>query len=276
MKVASTTSPSRTFRPSLRTVSWPSAPTCTIERVSSDGEDHGLLVAAEVVVAHRRDGGPGLAAPRAHRVGVGLRVVLDRGGRAAVGVALAQHRVDRGALDLVVAGAGLALLVGLRVLRVVGQVVALRLQLGDGRLELRDRGGDVGELDDVGLGPGRQLAELGQRVVEALLVGEAVGELGDHAAGQRDVTGLDVHTGGLRVGGDDRQERVRREQRRLVGVGVDDLGHGYDSSCRSRSDPGITLDVKIPDAGDGWRLAYPRTPPVTPLGFAWPTRGTAT
>ena len=45
MKVASTTSPSRTFRPSLRTVSWPSLPTWTIERVSSDGRttDFSLL-----------------------------------------------------------------------------------------------------------------------------------------------------------------------------------------------------------------------------------------
>ncbi len=35
MKVASTTSPARTFTSSLSTVSVPSTPTCTIERVSS-------------------------------------------------------------------------------------------------------------------------------------------------------------------------------------------------------------------------------------------------
>jgi hypothetical protein len=35
---------------------------------------------------------------------------------------------------------------------VVGQVEALGLQLGDGGLELRDGGRDVGQLDDVGLG----------------------------------------------------------------------------------------------------------------------------
>ena len=102
------------------------------------------------------------------------------------------------ALDLVVAGAGLVLLVGLRVLRVVRQVVALRLQLGDRGLELRDRGGDVGQLDDVGLGLRGQLAELGEGVVDALLVGEAVGELREDAAGQGDVAGLDLDTGGLR------------------------------------------------------------------------------
>ena len=49
-----------------------------------------------------------------------------------------------------------------------------------------------GQLDDVGLGPLGQLAELGERVVEALLVGEPVGELGDDPAGQRDVAGLDA------------------------------------------------------------------------------------
>ena len=111
------------------------------------------------------------AAPGAHRVRVFLGVVLDRRGRAAVGVALAQHRVHRAALDLVVAGAGVLLLVGLRVLRVVREVVALRLQLRDRRLELRDRGADVGQLDDVGLGRLGERAELGERVVDALLGG---------------------------------------------------------------------------------------------------------
>ena len=38
-----------------------------------------------------------------------------------------------------------------------------------------------------------QRAELGQRVVEPLLVGEPLGELGDDPAGQRDVAGLDRH-----------------------------------------------------------------------------------
>ena len=189
-------------------------------------EHHGLLVAAEVVLAHRRDVGLRVAAPGTHRVRVRPGVVLHRGGRATVGVALAEHRVDRGALDLVVAGAGLALLVGLRVLGIGRQVVALRLQLGDRRLELRDRGRDVGQLDDVGLGLRRQLAELGEGVVDALLGREAVGELRQHARGQGDVTGLDLDTGRLRVGRDDREERVRRQQGRLVGVGVDDLGHG--------------------------------------------------
>ena len=64
-----------------------------------------LLVVAEVVDAHRRDVGLALGAPRAHRVRVLAGVVLHGRGRAPVGVALAQNRVDRAALDLVVAGA---------------------------------------------------------------------------------------------------------------------------------------------------------------------------
>src|SRR5699024_5869651 len=102
-------------------------------------------------------------------VRVGLGEVLHGGGGAAIGVALAQHRVHGGALDRVVAGADILLLLGGGGLGVVRQVDALRLQLGDGGLELRHRGGDVGQLDDVGLGGLRQLAQLGQGVGLALV-----------------------------------------------------------------------------------------------------------
>ena len=198
------------------------------------GEDDGLLVVAEVVGVHGRDVGPRVRAPGAHRVRVRPRVVLDRAGRATIGVALTQDRVDRGALDLVVLRAGRLVLVGLRVLGVVRQVVALVLQLLDRGLQLRDGGGDVGELDDVGLGPGGQLAELGERVVDALLLGEALGELADDPAGERDVAGLDLDAGGLGVGRDDRQERVRRQHGCFIGVGVDDLGHEYEALLGTR------------------------------------------
>ena len=73
--------------------------------------------------------------------------------------------------------------------------------------------------------------EMGKPLEQALgdplpLVAEDLGELRDDAPGEGDVAGLDLDAGGLRVGGDDRQERVRRQQRRLVGVRVDDRGHG--------------------------------------------------
>jgi hypothetical protein len=58
------------------------------------------------------------------------------------------------------------------------------LELGDGFLQLRDGGADVGQLDDVGLGLERQRAELGE-VVGLLLVGrELVGKGGQDAAGE--------------------------------------------------------------------------------------------
>ena len=154
------------------------------------GDDRGLLGGAEVVGAHVRDVRLRVGGPGAHAVRVGLGVVLDRGGGAAVGVALAQDRVDGAALDLVVAGADVALLVGLRVVRVVRQRVALLLQLGDRGLELRDRRRDVRQLDDVRLGRLGQLAELGEGVGDALVLLEVLGEAGDDAPGQRDVAGL--------------------------------------------------------------------------------------
>ena len=91
--------------------------------------------------------------------------------------------------------------------------------------------------------------------------------------GQRDVAGLDLHAGlgGVRL--DDRQERVRRQQRRLVGVGVDDLGHGFDDSWGFVIDGEIFLDVKIPDWARPPTLAPARS--AATLECRWPTRGRA-
>ena len=187
-------------------------------------DDDRLLVGAEVVGRHVGDVGLGVRAPRTHRVRVLAGVLLHRVRRPAVRVALAQHRVDGRSLDPVVAGAHVAVLVGRRVVRVVREVVALRLQLGDRRLQLGDRRRDVGQLDDVGLGPGGQLAQLGQGVADALVVAQPLGEQRQDASGEGDVAGLDRHPGDPGVGLDDRQERIRRQQRRLIGVRVDDGG----------------------------------------------------
>ena len=98
--------------------------------------------------------------------------------------ALPLHRVVRRARRL--------LLVGLRVLRVVGHRVARRLQLLDRRLELRDRRADVRQLDDVGLGRGGQLAELGR-------ARRAPGRTRRRMRpDERDVAGLDADTGRAR------------------------------------------------------------------------------
>ncbi len=198
--------------------------------------DHGLLVVAEVVGGHGGDVGLGVRGPGAHAVRVLAGEVLHGLRRAAVGVALAQHRVDGGTLDLVELGAVLAVLFGLRLRQVLRDVVALLLQLGDGALDLRDGGRDVRQLDDVGLGLLHQLAEGGQLVVDPLLLGQSLRELGDDATGERNVAGLDVDAG---LGGerlDDGLQRIRRQQGSLVGAGPDDRGHVVGSPiwCRIR------------------------------------------
>ena len=169
MTVASTTSPASTGTDSRSTVVVPSSPTSSMRSEPSASITVGLLVGAEVVGGHVGDVRLGVGGPRAHRVRVLPGVLLHRRRRAPVGVALAQHRVDGAALDLVVAGADLALVVGLRVVGVVGEGVALALELGDGVLQLRDRRADVRQLDDVGLGRLGQLAQLGQGVGDALV-----------------------------------------------------------------------------------------------------------
>ncbi len=206
------------------------------------GDDRGLLGGAEVVDAHGGDVRLRVGRPGAHAVRVGLGVVLDGGGGAAVGVALAQHRVHGAALDLVVAGADVLVRVGLRVVRVVREGVALLLELGDGGLELRDRRRDVRQLDDVRAGRPGQLAQLGECVIDTLLGLEVLRETGDDPAREGDVTALDRDTRGRGVGLDDGQERVGRQGRGLVGVRIDD---GRVSHRVLRSTSATLLDIKI-------------------------------
>ena len=207
-------------------------------------DDDGLLVAAEVVGAHSGHVGLRVRAPGAHPVRVGAGVGLDCSGCAAVGVAFAQHRVHRTALDLLVPRASVLLLLGGRLLRIVRKLIPLRLELGDGGLELRHRGGDVRQLDDVGLRGGGQLAEFGQRIPRALVLREAVGERGEDTPGQGDVPGGHLHPRAGRIGLDHRQQGVGRQHRRLVGVGVDDGGHAQAFPSVSRLGL-VLLDIKI-------------------------------
>ena len=98
------------------------------------------------------------------------------------------------------------------------------LQLPDRGLQLRNRGADVRQLDDVGLGRLGQLAELGEVVGLPPLGRQMLGKAGEDAAGQRDVSRLDDDAGGAGERLNDRQQRVGGERRGFVGVGVDDLG----------------------------------------------------
>ena len=89
---------------------------------------------------------------------------------------------------------------------------------------MRDRGGDVGQLDRVGLRLERELAERAEVVRDLLLRRQAVAKVRDDAAGDGDVRLLDRHTERLREAADDRQERVCREVRGLIRLRVDDRG----------------------------------------------------
>lgn len=193
------------------------------------GDLEGLVVGAVLLGRLRHEPDVGY---RTHRVRVRSGVLLDRGGGPSVGVALAQHRVHGAALDLVVAGARLALGVGGRVLGIVGHRIALGLQFLHGRLELRDRRADVRQLDDVGLGLLGEGPELRDVVAEARRGLQVLGEAGDDAPREGDVARLDGHAGGGGEGPDDREQRVGGEGRGFVGEGVDDLrvphrGRGY-------------------------------------------------
>src|SRR5690606_31219171 len=125
------------------------------------------------------------------RVRMVAGIGFNRRRRTAVGVPLAQDRVDGAALDLVVAAEGVALGVVGRIVGVVGDGEPACLQLAYGGLELRHRGADVGQLDDVGFRLVGQVAQVPKVVSDALFVGQPVGELRQDAAGQRDVAGLD-------------------------------------------------------------------------------------
>ena len=183
---------------------------------------HRLLAVVEVAAVHVRHMRARGLRPFGHRVRVLPRVLLHRARRAAVGVAFAQHRVDRRADALGVACLDRLLFVGLRVVRVVRDLVALALQLLDRRHQLRHRRADVGQLDDVGVRLERLLAQLGQRVGHALLRRQVLGEVAEDPRRDRDVARLDPHAGRLGERADDRQEGAGRQKRRLVGERVDD------------------------------------------------------
>ena len=85
-------------------------------------------------------------------MGVLASVGFYRSRRAAVGVALTQYGVYRAAFHAVVARLDVFLFVIGRLFRIFRQRVALRLQLGDSRLNLWQRRRDVRQLDDIGVG----------------------------------------------------------------------------------------------------------------------------
>ena len=104
----------------------------------------------------------------------------------------------------------------------------MTLQLGDGGFQLRHRGADVRQFDDVRFRFGGEISQFGESVADLLVVGEILREIGDDASGERDVPGLDRDAGMLGERLDDWQKGIGREGRRFVGLCVDDgrkLGH---------------------------------------------------
>ena len=105
----------------------------------------------EISVVHMRDSGLDLISPLSHPVRVSLGVCLDRGGGATIGVPLTQYGVHRRTEHGGIASSDFLLLIGGRLVWEVRKLVALRLQLGNSGLKLRDRCRDIGQLDDVGI-----------------------------------------------------------------------------------------------------------------------------
>ena len=145
-----------------------------------------------------------------------LRVLLHGRRDAPIGVTFAQHGIHGAAKHFRVLRFDGFLGFRARLFRVIRKVVALLLELFDGALELRHRGADIRQLDDVGFGRRRDLAELLQVVAHSLVLGEPVGELREDASGERDVARLDDAAGRLRESLHDRQQRVGCERRRFV------------------------------------------------------------
>ncbi|MNH10881.1 hypothetical protein D3C79_703720 [compost metagenome] len=148
----------------------------------------------------------GVGGPGAHLVRVLACVVLDRQRGATVGVAFTQDRVHGAALDAVVASLGFFLGIGSGGFRVVRNVEALGLQFLDRGLELRYRGADVRQLDDVGFWRGCQLAQFCQVVGHLLVGAELFREGRKDAAGQRDVPGFYGDVGASGEGFDDGEQ----------------------------------------------------------------------
>ncbi len=183
------------------------------------------LAREEVLLRHVRDARlrPRLRPGLHHLVWVLLGEGLDRDGGAAVGVAFTKDRVDRRAERGGEAGAQRVLLVRFRLFGEVGDVVPLFLQLLDRGLELRDRGADVRQLDDVAFRGLRELAELAEVVGDLLVLTEALGEERDDAAREGDVASLELDAGAAQVGLHDGEEGEGGERGGFVRDGPGDL-----------------------------------------------------
>ena len=154
-----------------------------------------------------------------------LGVGFDSLGRTTVAVAFPQHGVNGGTFDFVVARFELLFRLVDGLVRIVWKVKSKPLQLGNGRLQLRNRRADVGELDNVRVGGFGQGAQFGQRVVRGLVARQNVRHGRQNAATQRNVPGFHRHACFGSEGLDNGKKAVGRQCRRLIRKGVENLGH---------------------------------------------------
>ena len=193
------------------------------------GDGDGLFAAVEVGGVHVRHMGFGVSAPGAHLVRMRAGIFLDRGRGAAIRVAFAQDRVDGAAENLGVARLDLFLGVIIGGFGIVRDAVSLGLQFLDGSLQLRERGADIGELDDIGFRLLREFAQLGQ-IVGLLLSGRQIlREIRENSARQGYVPRLDGDTGNPGKSLYDGQQRIGRERRGFVNFRPNDFRclHGH-------------------------------------------------
>ena len=186
-----------------------------------------LFTAIEIAIVHVRHVAFGISRPRAHRVRVLLGKRLHWCCHAAIGIAFAQNRIHRRTKHLRVTLAHRLFLISLWFLGEVRHGKAIRLQFLNGRDQLRDRGADIRQFDDVRLGRGGQFAQFGECIGNTLCFGEVFREIGENPTGERNILQLKLNTGTPGERAQDGQQRMRRQRRRFIGLGVNNLGSGH-------------------------------------------------
>ena len=127
-------------------------------------------------------------APHAHAMWILLRIGLDGGGHATIGIAFPQDWIDGRSQDT-----GIDVLNGLFLVRlwfgwIERNVVSLVAEFGNAFDELRDGGRHIGEFDNVAFGCFAQFTEIGQIVGNLLRVVELVGKGSQHATSDGNIT----------------------------------------------------------------------------------------
>ncbi len=176
-----------------------------IDKLEIDGIGlvHGdrLFTFVEIATFHMRNAAIGDLRPGLHHsVRIFLSEFLDRDSSAPVRVSFTQHRVDGGAEYFGIAFLDLFFCFGLRLFRILGNIIAFFTQFLDRGLQLRDRCTDIRQFDDVGVGSLGQFTQLGQVIGDFLVFREVVGKVGDDSAGKGDVSGFDFDASALGKG----------------------------------------------------------------------------